>query len=53
LKFLIANFAVTENLCHQAGADGFAGMHRNYCNSSVRMLEEVVASLDSANLEAP
>jgi len=47
LKFLVAHVAITEDLYQQARPDGLPLMHRNNGNATVRMLKEVVASLNT------
>jgi hypothetical protein len=51
LELLKFHLDVGENLTEQAGADGFAGMNRNNCSSSVWMLQKVVAAFDAQHDE--
>ena len=44
--------AIDEDLCEQAWANDFTGVHRNDSSTTVRMLKEMMASLNADNLEA-
>ena len=43
----MGHVAITEDLGHQARADCFSRVHRNYRHTTVRMLKEMMAPLNS------
>ena len=43
---------VAEDLAHEARADGFTGVHRDYRRTAVGMLKKVMASFDADDVKS-
>jgi hypothetical protein len=46
LEFFAAQVTIQEDFSQKARSDNFAGMNRNYSDTTVRMLEEMMAAFD-------
>jgi hypothetical protein len=46
-ELLVRHVAIAEDLRHEARADGFSRVHRNYSYTAIRVLKKMMAPLNS------
>jgi len=52
LEVFAAQVTIEENFRQKAGPDVFAGVNGDYCDATIRMLEEMMAALDANHIES-